>query len=1052
VSKLIFKFLAITALFAALLPVRGQDVSEAVVVGSVLDTTASAIQGAEVTLTHLATGAAVEIKTDSRGSYRTPPLRIGEYAISVAADGFKRFVQSGVVLDIGDVRKVDAVLEVGQVSESVNVEAEAPLLQTSDSTVGTVITNSQIEDLPLNGRDYMQLAALSSGTIASGQGVEIGGQAGTQAAFLLDGQDNNNQQISTGHSGQKEVVKPSVDAIQEFKVVTNGYSAEYGRSSSGVISVALKSGSNTLHGTAYEFLRNDLLDAKNLFANVKPPYRRNDFGASLGGPVVRNKLFVFGDIEDEIIRQSSTTVSTLPTAPQRSGLFSSTILDPTVGTPFQGNQIPVTRMDPVALGILGLVPSAQTAAATNNYVYNSPANQDPKHWDFRADDIISDRQSAYFRYSEQIIDNAVTSPLPPLPGLGYYAGGGANVTHSKSFALVHNKVWTPSLLSSIHVGWNDLQWFNTFPTQALTSVGIPGVSTSNPGFSEIAITGYQTLGVSNVPNSDGSQDRQVSGDLSWTKGAHSIKFGVQANWLQTNFLSSQQSSGIFNFNGEYTKNAFADFLLGASSSESLSNWSYLALRTPYTHFFAQDDWKVSRRLTLNIGLRYELSPPPIEKGNTISNFDLDTNPGHPVLVPAGSQGSSWADRALQGVNDHQWAPRFGFAYSLPDNKTVFRGGYGIFYSNIITEGGMQSMEVNPPWNVRIGLQPNSSKPPTLFLDQGFAANALSLTNAANVQLISYDRSNATPMDQQWNLNIQRQLPGGIVLEVGYYGNKLEHMWRQIDGNPAPPEPGTVNLNREFTSTVVPGTSNTITLGSVTRIQKDGYSNYNALQTKLEKRYSKGVTFIASYAWSKTMSLGDSSGVQNPLDWRADYAPSGQDMRQHFVGSAIYALPFGHGKTWGARWNRVTDALLGGWSGGPILTVNTGMPLNLSVVGDPSNTGQQDRPNVVGVWQLANQTVHEWFNTAAFVANAKYTYGNAGRNILLSPGLVNLDFGAHKSFRITERVNAQFRVESFNLTNTPALGAPNTQVGNQLFGQISSAGAARQNQVGLKIIF
>jgi hypothetical protein len=1047
-----YKFIAGSVFLAIALTAVAQEVSDAVVVGSVLDPTRSAIHGASVTLTHQATGSAIRVKTDERGAYRTPPLRLGEYTISVEAAGFKRFNQSGVVLDIGDVRKVDAVLEVGRVSEIVNVEAAAPLLETSDSTVGTVITNSQIEELPLNGRDYMQLAALSSGTTSAGQGVVIGGQSGTQAAFLLDGQDNNNQQISTGHSGQKEIIKPSVDAIQEFKVVTNGYSAEYGRSSSGVVSVALKSGTNAIHGTAYEFLRNDLLDAKNLFANVKPPYRRNDFGASLGGPIVRNKLFVFGDFENEIIRQSSTDVSTLPSAAQRSGLFSSSITDPSVGTPFAGNQIPLTRMDPVALNILNLEPVPQTAAATSNYVYNGPANQDPKHWDFRADDIISDRQNAYFRYSEQIIDNGVTSGLPQVPGEGYITGGGANVTHSKSFALVDNKVWSPSLLSSIHVGWNDLMWYNTFPNQALTSVGIPGVSTSYPGFSSISITGYAGLGVSNVPNSDGSQDRQLSGDLTWTKGAHNLKFGVQSNWLQTNFLSSQQSSGSFTFNGEYTKNAFADFLLGAASAETLSNWSYLSLRTPYTHFYAQDDWKVGKRLTLNIGLRYELSPPPIERRNTISNFDLDTNPGHPELVPAGSQGSGWADRALQGVNHLQFAPRFGFAYALPDNKTVFRGGYGIFYSNIITEGGMQSMEVNPPWNVRIGLQPNSSKPPTLFLDQGFPANSLSLSNAANVQLISYDRSNATPMDQQWNFNIQRQLPGGIVLEVGYYGNKLEHMWRQIDGNPAPPEPGTVNLNREFTSTTVPGTQSTITLGSVTRIQKDGYSNYNAFQTKIEKRYSKGVTFIASYAWSKTMSLGDASGVQNPLDWRADYAPSGQDMRQHFVGSAIYALPFGHGKTYGAHWNRVTDALLGGWSGGPILTVNTGTPVNLSVVGDPSNTGQQDRPNVVGDWHLANPTVHEWFNTAAFTANTKYTYGDAGRNILLTPGLVNLDFGAHKTFRITERVNAQLRVESFNLTNTPALGAPNAQVGNQLIGQINSAGAARQNQIGLKVIF
>jgi hypothetical protein len=1038
--------------FTAALTAAGQDVSDAVVVGAVFDSSQSAIRGATVTLKHLATGSTIQVKTDDRGSYRTPPLRIGEYTVGFEAAGFKRSIQSGVVLDIGDVRKVDAVLEVGQVSESVTVQAEAPLLQTSDSTVGTVITNAQIEDLPLNGRDYLQLGALSSGTIASGEGVVIGGQAGTQVAFLLDGQDNNNQQISTSHSGQKEIVKPSVDAIQEFKVVTNGYSAEYGRSSSGVISVALKSGTNAIHGTAYEFLRNDLLDAKNLFATVKPPYRRNDFGGSLGGPILRNKLFIFGDIEDQIIRQSSTDVDTLPSAAQRTGLFTGTITNPATGTPFQGNQIPLTQMDPVALKILDLVPLPQTAAATSNYVYNSPANQDPKHWDFRTDDIISDHQNAFFRYSEQIINDGVTAALPPISGDGYITGGGANVTHSKSFALVHNKVWSPTLLSSIHVGWNDLTWANTFPNQSLTSVGIPGVSTSYPGFSEISITGYTTLGVTNVPNSDASQDRQLSGDLTWTKGTHNLKFGVQANWLQTNFLSSQDSSGIFTFNGEYTKNAFADYLLGAASAETLSNWSYLRLRTPYTHFFVQDDWKVSKRLTLNIGLRYELSPPPIQIGNTISNFDEDTNPAHPVLVPAGSQGDSWADRALQGVNHNQWAPRFGFAYALPDNKTVFRGGYGIFYSNIITEGGMQSMEVNPPWNVRIGLQPNSSAAPTLFLDQGFGPTALSLSNAANVQLISYDRSNATPYDQQWNFNIQRQLPGGILLEVGYYGNKLDHMWRQIDGNPAPPEPGTVNLNREFTSTTVPGTSDTITLGAVTRIQKDGYSNYNALQTKIEKRYSKGVTFIASYAYSKTMSLGDASGVQNPLDWRADYAPSGQDMRQHFVGSAIYALPFGRGKTWGSNWNRVVDGFLGGWSGGPILTVDSGMPLNLSVTADPSNTGQNDRPDVVGDWHLANPTVHEWFNTAAFIPNYKYTYGNAGRNILLTPGLVNLDFGLHKTFRITERVNAQLRLESFNLTNTPALGAPNAQVGNQLFGQITSAGASRENQIGLKVIF
>jgi hypothetical protein len=563
--------------------------------------------------------------------------------------------------------------------------------------------------------------------------------------------------------------------------------------------------------------------------------------------------------------------------------------------------------------------------------------------------------------------------------------------------------------------------------------------------------------VTNVPNADASQDRQLSGDVTWSKGRHNVKLGAQAYWLQTNFLSSQRSSGIFNFNGQYTKNALADFLLGAAYTESLSNYSYLELRTPWTNFFVEDDWKVNSRLTLNIGLRYELDPPPVQKNNTISNFDLDTDPTHPVLVPAGSEGSGIAGRALQNVIYKQIAPRLGVAYSV-DSSTVIRAGFGTFYSNLITEGGMQSMEINPPNNVRVSFTTNKAVAPTLFLSQGFASNALSLANASNVELVSYDRKGVTPTDYQWNFNIQRELPGGILVEAGYYGNKLDHMWRQIDGNPAPPEAGNINSNRRFTSTVVPGTGYAISLADVVRIQKDGWSAYNALQAKIEKRYRNGLTFIASYAYSKTIALGDTSGVQNQQDWMADKAVSSLDMRQHFVGSAVYQLPFGRGRQFGSHWNNFTDALLGGWSFAPILTVSTGMPLNVTVNGSPSNTGATtsvDRPNVVGSWHLSNPTVAEWFNTAAFVANAPFTYGNAGRNILLGPGLVNLDLALHKSFRITEGVSAQVRVESFNSTNTPALGAPNTVLGNPLFGQITATAAgtsARDNQLGLKVVF
>ena len=424
------KFIAIIVAFIGV-SAYGQQAEDALVLGTVLDTSRAVVAGAIVKVTHISTNASVEVRSDERGEYRTPPLRIGEYTISVEAAGFKQFNQRGIILDIGDVRQVDAVLEVGQTTESVNVEAAASLLQTSDSTVGTVINNQQIEDLPLNGRDYLQLAALSSGTIASTQGVSIGGQAGTQVAFLLDGQDNNNQEILTTHSGQKEIIKPSPDAIQEFKVVTNSYSAEFGRSSSGVVSVALKSGTNQFHGVAYEFLRNQDLDAKNLFAATIPPYKRNQFGATLGGPVIKNKTFFFGDFEIARIITSNTVVATVPTLAERQGIFPGTIYDPStynavtgLRTPFNANTISQSLWDPAAKAILGYFPVPTTGAATNNFLYNAPANQNAAKWDFRVDQILSDKQNLYFRFSSQDTNYEVTANIPPLGG-NYATGSGA---------------------------------------------------------------------------------------------------------------------------------------------------------------------------------------------------------------------------------------------------------------------------------------------------------------------------------------------------------------------------------------------------------------------------------------------------------------------------------------------------------------------------------------------------------------------------------------------------------------------------------------------------
>jgi len=1053
-----------------------QEVDAAIVTGTVVDSSHAAVANASVELTHVATNTVMHVTTNDRGEYRTPPLRLGAYEIGVEAPGFKRFDQKGVVLDIGDVRQLNVVLQIGEVTESVTVNGAAPLLQREDSTSGTVITNQQMTELPLNGRDYIQLAALSSGTTAAnGSGVTIGGEAPGQVAFLLDGQDNNNQQIGL-HSDQKDVVEPSIDAIQEFKVVTNGYSAEYGRSSSGVVSVALKSGTNEFHGAAYEFVRNAALDAENYFITPgapKPPFGRNQFGATIGGPIIRDKTFFFGDFEVGRIRESVTSVNTLPTDAERQGLFSAPINNPSTGQPFpvvNGNYtIPSGSFDPVAVKILALLPHAQLPGPLNNYVYNSPANTDTHRWDLRIDQILSDKQSLYARYSEQEVDDGVTSLLPPAPGEGYYSAQpgslepGAQTNNSKSLELNYDRAISGTLVASIKAGWNYLFWNNFYSAQPLAGIGIPGVDSANPGFASITVSGpginMPVLGITDVPNRDGSQNRQLSGDLSWRKGQHTLKFGVQAYWLQTNFLSSQSSSGTFTFNGQYTGQAFADFLTGDESAASLSTYAQLNFRIPEQHFFVQDDWKVTRRLTFNLGLRYEITPPAVDVSpstNRMANFmmnDPDPYRGTPYLLAAGAKGNGLESRALQQVNYHQFAPRLGFAYGLGD-KTVVRGGYGIFYSNYITIGGMQSLEKNPPFSVVVSETPNKTTPSN-FLQDGFSSGALSVANATNVQLNSWDTRSAPPTDYQWNLNVQRQLPGAVLLEAGYDGNNFDHGWWSIDGNPAPvtADPvGALNSRRIFTSTAVPGTPYSITLASVKRVEHDGYSRYNAAHVKIEKRYAYGVSFIASYLYSKTMGIGDASGLQNPSNWAAEYAPSVQDMTHHFVGSAIYELPLGRGKRFGAGWAGITNALLGGWSIDPIVTVDSGLPVNLTETVDNSNTGQNDRPNVVGDWHLAHPTVNEWFNTAAFALNPAGTFGDAGRNVLRAPGLFNIDLAANKQFRITERVRAQIRIESFNLTNTPPLGPPNAVLGASSFGTITTAGNPRQTQFGAKVLF
>jgi hypothetical protein len=1069
----------------------------------VTDSTQRAINGATVVIRNVATGVTASSNTNGLGEYRTPPLKIGEYTVEIQSSGFRHYLEAGVHLDIGSVRQINAVLTPGDVNDTVEVKATTEeLLQRSDSTVGTVITTQQIQELPLNGgsngRDYLQLATLSAGTTPgnSSGGISIGGQASAQAAFLLDGIDNNNQQILTSHTGQKEVIKPSVDAISEFKVVTTSYAAEYGRSSSGVVSVNLKSGSNTIHGSGFEFIRNEAVDALPDFSATKLPFKYNDFGGTIGGPIKRDRAFIFGDVEFFRLRSATTTYSLVPTDAQKSGLFTSAIYDPTGGytllgstvtrtAAFSGNQIPASRIDPIARNLLQYYPEPLGAfAGGNNYYYNKSGSTNNYRWDLRADTILTAKQSLFGRYSSEQAQGAIAATLPPLNGQ-YYAGSGAQTVNAQAFVIGYNTQFSPNVLGSIRAGWNSIKWVQNFPNQSLTGVGVPGVAATAPGFTQITMTNFATIGTSNVPNSDNSENREIAAAIIWTKGAHTLQFGWQEYWLQTNFNSSQLTSGIFDFNGQYTAKSptatpgndqrFADFLLGLTDKKQLSSPSILNFRSPYSHFYVQDDWKVSHSLTLNLGIRYELSPPAISKFNAIANFDEDSNPGNPQLVYAGQYGNSRAQRALQNVSYTNVAPRVGFAFSPPNSKTVLRGGYGIFYSNAITIGGMQSMENNPPVNdLRLATSPSSYIPNQFqYLQNGFATGALSLTNAngaTGVSLVSFDRHAVIPTDQSWNINVQRALSYGIVAEVGYYGNKFDHSWWQVDGNPAPATPTSllpaagINANRLYRTTTIPGVAGnpTIGLGTVSRVWKEGWSQYNALQAKAEKRYAKGVTFIASYAYSKTIGVGDVVDFQDPGNIQAERSVMNTDMRHHFVGSAVYPLPFGRGQVVGSSWNRWLDGAFGGWSISPIVTISSGQPLNLTESKNPSNSGgTADRPNLVGdpnattnASGTPTHTPNQWFNTSAFAVQASGTYGNAPRNAITGPGTLNLDAGIHKTLRLNERVQAQLRLESFNVTNTPHYGAPalNVQSPTTLGTITTVTGNPRQNQLGVKILF
>jgi hypothetical protein len=1074
---------------ACLAPLAAQ-VETARIIGSVKDQTGAVIPDAKVTLTNTQTNQSFETAARSDGSYESIPLRIGTYRVVVSKTGFKRAIREDIVLQIQQTLVADFTLEVGATTQEIEITASAPLLTLTEATQGQVIDNKKIVDLPLNGRDYVQLALLSAGVNppapgARTEGFSSSGMRASQNNYILDGVDNNNAQIAA-QGRQGEAVKPNVDAIQEFKVLTNSFSAEYSRATGAVISVNLKSGTNALHGTAYEFLRNEKLDAKNFFDlphQPKPPFKRNQYGFSLGGPIVKNKTFFFGDYEWLKIRESRTVNSTIPTQPMVKGDFSqllptTRIYDPaTYNTttrtrqPFPGNLIPSTRFDPIGARLAGLYPAPNKPDLTRNYLYNPPDQTNRDRWDIKIDHAFNSFHTISGRFSYQKDFEPASADIPAP------AYGGANArditTTGYNVMLAYTYVISPVLILSSKASWNALLTNLTPPPEVTRSLnaeyGIKGVDTTTPGMANIGVTGYSALGLgSTLPNRADSQNRQLIADLTWLKGKHSLKTGANLSWLQSHLANPNQALGVFSFDGGFTRNtqttregsSIADLLLGFPFQSQLSTPSYMNQRAPWFGFYVQDEWRMTARLTLSTGIRWDLRLPWVETRNLWANFDIDTNPARAQLVPA--RDGSRADRATIAPDRNDLAPRFGFAYTLTP-KTVARGGYGVYFSQYEGMGGAQYLQTNPPFQYRAQIDTDRITP-AIRMVNGIPPGTVTPQNARNIGTSSYQRDLRNAYSQQWNFNIQRELPGETVLEVGYYANKANKLMRRTEGNYALPGPGVVNARRRYTTVLVPGDNVLVgPLANTFRHEATANSNFHSLQTKVEKRFSAGLSLLGSYMWSKAISDGrgesaaggvSNSLPQDPLNYRAERSLADEHRAHRFVVSYNYDLPFGRGKSHLANAGAIAEGFLGGWAIGGITTLSTGRLQNLSVQGNPSNTGNPDRPDVVGDWRLDSdqRTLERWFNTSAFVRNAAYSYGNAGRNLIEGPAEVNFDLAVYKSFTIREGMRLQFRAEAFNLMNTPQFGVPNAQVGNPAFGSIGSAGRPRNLQFGLKFVF
>jgi hypothetical protein len=1065
----------------------------ATITGLVTDESGAVVPRATVIVTNVATNIELRVETNDAGLYTATSLRPGDYAVAIEAPGFNRTLRRGITLQVAQVARIDVSLAAGGVSEAVEVVGATSLLETQTSSRGSVIDQRKIVDLPLNGRDYNQLALLSPGVLpgtprlasVNFKGVlNVNGNRTFNNVFLLDGVDN----ISYSNSFRGEnvqLVQPSIEALQEFKIQTNAYSAEYGRSSGAVVNATIKSGTNALRGSVYEFLRHDGLDANNFFSNAlsspKPRRRRNQFGAAAGGPLVRNRTFWFADYEGLREEEGVPRVRQVPTAAEKAGLFSSAVVDPfAAGRPeFSRNAagqwvIPRERWDPVGANVVALIPDPNVPGTT--IFASTPVTETRQdQFDVRVDHQLANRLGFFGRYSFVDTDTFRPSPLPGLAEGSFNDAFGSNLNRSQGLALGLTWTMSPSLVADFRLGFARGNYFTyppNFGVDGAAEIGltnVPNDPATLGGLPKMNIQGFDAVGRhTSTPQFQTPRSWNPRWTFSWTRGAHFVKFGGELLHVQTKINDLNATIGRMNFESRFTNRAVGDLLLGLPSQLALTSYTVMDQGQDMQFYFLQDDYKLTSKVTVNLGVRYEYASPPRERDDRFANFDPQT--GTMVFATDGST----FERSLIHPDYNNVAPRVGFAWT-PASRWVVRGAYGVFYTHTVRQGREGLLGFNPPYLVDNLLQTGvtgaaavASAAPFRLVN-GYPSGLLDPNNLApTVQRRAQDANQRTPYIQQFNLGIQYELMRDLVLDVAYVGNKGTKL------------NGFRNLNQRAVIDNPNGTQSAgdrpyPAFGDIQWMENRVNASYNSLQARLEKRLSNGLSALVSYTWGKALTGApdhistsgggagfDTGTFKEPQDGNnlaADRGLAEFDVKHRFVASYIWELPFGHDRRFGSQWSGVTEALLGGWQLTGIHAIQSGLGLTATLAGaSVLNIGgeRRARPDLVGdpVLPSSERTLNRWFNTDAFavLSPAPRAFGDAGVGIMRGPGFATFDFTLAKSFAIGGRRSLQFRAEVFNAFNRANFGPPNIARDSTGFGQILTAGPARIVQFGLKVYY